>query len=312
MHVAVIGAGNMGCLYGANLARAGARVTLVDVWQEHVQAMEEQGLHMEGLHGEFVAEVAATTDPGTVSGVDLAIVCVNGYNTRQAAEAARGMLAEEGCVLTLQNGLGNLEVLTEVVGEGRIVGGLTFHSADLQAPGEVRHTNKGPTYLGELDRSKTPRLEMIRSVMERADMQPQVEDDIIATIWEKFVLNCSINPLCAIADLRPGHIREVEAFDEFQNKIIEEVLALIEAKGVVLADPDPLVTIKAYSAKKFHRVSMQQHLLRERRTEIDSLNGYVARESERLGLKAPYNDALTRIVKGRQYQPEGAREHIPE
>ena len=222
------------------------------------------------------------------------------------------MLAEEGCVLTLQNGLENLEVLTEVVGEGRIVGGLTFHSADLQAPGEVRHTNKGPTNLGELDRNETPRLEMIRSVMERADMQPQVEDDIIATIWGKFVLNCSINPLCAIADLRPGHIREVEAFDEFQSKIIEEVLALIEAKGVVLADPDPLATIKAYSAKKFHRVSMQQHLLRSRPTEIDSLNGYVARESERLGLKAPYNDALTRIVKGRQYQPEGEREHIPE
>ena len=99
--------------------------------------------------------------------------------------------------------------------------------------------------------------------------------------------------------MRPGHIREVEAFDEFQSKIIEEVLALIEAKGVVLADPDPLATIKAYSAKKFHRVSMQQHLLRARPTEIDSLNGYVARESERLGLKAPYNDALTRIVKGR-------------
>ena len=307
MHIAVIGAGNMGCLYGANLARAGERVTLVDVWQEHVQAMQEQG-----LHGEFVAEVAATTDPGEVSGVDLAIVCVNGYNTRQAAEAAGGMLAEEGCVLTLQNGLGNLEVLTEVVGEGRIVGGLTFHSADLQEPGKVRHTNKGPTYLGELDHNKTPRLETIRSAMERAGMQPQVEDDIIATIWGKFVLNCSIDPLCAIADLRPGHIREVEAFDEFQSKIIEEVLALIEAKGVVLADPDPLATIKAYSAKKFHRVSMQQHLLRARPTEIDSLNGYVARESERLGLKAPYNDALTRIVKGRQYQPEGEREHIPE
>ena len=89
MHIAVIGAGNMGCLYGANLARAGERVTLVDVWQEHVQAMQEQGLHMEGLHGEFVAEVAATTDPGEVSGVDLAIVCVNGYNTRQARPRRR-------------------------------------------------------------------------------------------------------------------------------------------------------------------------------------------------------------------------------
>ena len=312
MHIAVIGAGNMGCLYGANLARAGEQVTLLDVWEEHLQAIQEKGLAMEGLHGEFVAEVAATTDPGTVSGVDVAIVCVNGYNTRAAAEAACGMLAAEGCVLTLQNGLGNLEILTEVLGEGRVVGGLTFHSADLQAPGQVRHTNKGPTYLGELDRAKTARLETIRGAMERAGMQPQVEEDIVATMWGKFVLNCSINPLCAISDLRPGHICEVEAFDEFQSKIVEEVLALIAAKGIQLADPTPLESIKKYSAKKFHRVSMQQHLLRGRPTEIDSLNGYVVRESERLGLQAPYNDALTRIVKGRQYQPEGEREHIPE
>jgi 2-dehydropantoate 2-reductase len=312
MHIAVVGAGNMGCLYGANLARVGEQVTLVDVWAEHVLAMHERGLAMEGLHGEFTAEVAATTDPGAVSGVDLVIVCVNGYNTRAAAEAAQGMLAEDGCVLTLQNGLGNVEVLTEVLGESLVVGGLTFHSADLQAPGQVRHTNKGPTYLGELDRAQTERLERIRAMMERAGMQPQVEEDILVTMWGKFVLNCGINPLCAIADLRPGHIREVEAFDEFQSKIIEEVLALIAAKGIQLPDPTPLETIKTYCAKKFHRVSMQQHLLRGRPTEIDSLNGYVVRESERLGLQAPYNDALTRIVKGRQYQPEGEREHIPE
>jgi 2-dehydropantoate 2-reductase len=312
MHIAVVGAGNMGCLYGANLARAGEQVTLIDVWQEHVQAMQEQGLTMQGLHGEFVAEVAATTDPNTVSEVDLVVICVNGYNTGAAAEAAQVMLAPDGCVLTLQNGLGNIEILTEVLGDDRVVGGLTFHSADLQAPGQVRHTNKGPTYLGELDRRQTERLETIRAMMQRAGMQPQVEADIVATMWGKFVLNCSINPLCAIADLRPGHIREVEAFDEFQTKIVEEVLALIAAKGIELPDPTPLQSIKTYSAKKFHRVSMQQHLLRGRPTEIDSLNGYVVRESQRLGLSAPYNDALTRIVKGRQYQPEGERQHIPE
>ena len=273
MHIAVVGAGNMGCLYGANLARAGEQVTLIDVWQEHVQAMQEQGLTMQGLHGEFVAEVAATTDPNTVSEVDLVVICVNGYNTGAAAEAAQVMLAPDGCVLTLQNGLGNIEILTEVLGDDRVVGGLTFHSADLQVPGQVRHTNKGPTYLGELDRRQAERLETIRAMMQRAGMQPQVEADIVATMWGKFLLNCSINPLCAIADLRPGHIREVVAFDEFQIQIVEEVLALIAAKGIELPDPTPLQSIKTYSVKKFHRVSMQQHLLRGRPTEIDSLNG---------------------------------------
>ena len=139
MHIAVVGAGNMGCLYGANLARADEQVTLIDVWQEHVQVMQEQGLTMQGLHGEFVAEVAATTDPNTVSEVDLVVICVNGYNTGAAAEAAQAMLAADGCVLTLQNGLGNIEILTEVLGDDRVVCGLTFHSADLQAPPGAAH-----------------------------------------------------------------------------------------------------------------------------------------------------------------------------
>jgi 2-dehydropantoate 2-reductase len=180
------------------------------------------------------------------------------------------------------------------------VGGLTFHSADLQAPGRVRHTNEGPTDLGELDRARSERVEMIRAVLERAVMKPVVEDDIVSTIWGKFVHNCSINSLCAMADLRPGHIREIAAFDEFQTRIIEVVLALVKAKGIQI-----LESIKAYCAKKFHRVSMQQHVDRGRQTEIDSLNGYVVRESERLGLAAPYNDALTRLMKGREYRPEG-------
>jgi peroxiredoxin len=113
-----------------------------------------------------------------------------------------------------------------------------------------------------------------------------------------------INALCAITQLRPGHIREVPELDQFQTYIIEEVLALVRAKGITLPDPNPLESIKAYCAKKFHRVSMLQHLARGQQTEIDALNGYVARESEKLGLAAPYNDALTRLMKGVQYRPE--------
>ena len=304
MHYAIIGAGNIGSLYGANLARTGNDVTLIDINQEHIDAIARDGLHMTGLHGEFTADVAATTDPSTVSNVDVAIVCVNGYATEAAANTAKSVLKPDGYALSLQNGLGNLEVLEATLGNGRALGGITFHSADLQAPGRVEHTNHGPTYIGELDKQRTQRVEQLASDLERAEMDPHIEPDIMRTIWGKFVHNCGLNAICAITDLRPGYIRDVPELDEFQTQIIEETLALVTAKGIQLEDPDPITLIKDYSASKFHRVSMTQHLDRGMRTEIDSLNGYVARESLHHGLTAPANDALTKLMKGREYLPK--------
>ena len=115
MHFAVIGAGNMGCVYGANLARIGEDVTMIDVWQDHVTAMREHGLHMSGLHGDFVAKVDATTNPAEAQKADVAIITVNAYNARDAAESAKVLLKEDGCVLTLQNGLGNVALAKNVI-----------------------------------------------------------------------------------------------------------------------------------------------------------------------------------------------------
>lgn len=308
MQIAVIGAGNIGCVYGANLARIGEQVTLIDVWEEHVRQIRAHGLRMDGLHGEFTAMLGAVTDPAEAPKADVAVICVNTYNTRDAARAAGVALKDSGYALTLQNGVGNVEILTEILGAGRVMAGLSFHSGDLKAPGHVSHTNQGPTYLGELDRSRSPRLLAIAEMLAKADLEPVLEPDIMVTIWSKFVHNCGINAICAITNLRPGHIREIPALDEFQSHIINETLALVRRKGIALPDPDPLSTIKAYCAKKFHRVSMFQHLERGRQTEIDALNGYVARESRKLGLAAPFSEALTMLMCGRQYQPESLRE----
>ena len=305
IHIAILGAGNMGSLYGANLARIGQRVTFIDPWVEHVEAIRSRGLRMDGLHGEFVVSADAAIDASDVTSVDVAIVLVNAYATLEAAKTAKAILKADGFALTLQNGLGNIEALTSVLGKDRVVAGLSFHSADLKGPGEVTHSNHGPTYLGEIDRAKSSRLEMLRGLMDEAEMNPVVEDDIVATTWGKFVLNCGLNAICAITDLRPGHIREVPDLDDFQTRIIEEAVALVRAKGIEIPEEDPLSVIKTYGAKKFHRVSMLQHLARGRRTEIDALNGYVAKESEKLGLSAPCNDALTRLMKGRHYVPKG-------
>ncbi|MCI0622947.1 MAG: 2-dehydropantoate 2-reductase [Acidobacteria bacterium] len=302
MQFAVIGAGCMGCVYGANLARAGEQVVLIDVWEEHVRRIRADGLRMDGLHGTFTVPVEAVTDPAAAPKADVALICVNAYATREAAQAASVVLKDSGYALTLQNGLGNVESLKEVLGTKRVLGGLTFHSGDLRGPGHVSHTNTGPSYLGELDKSRTQRLAALCEVMESARMNPVPVDDIMAVIWNKFVLNCAINAVCAGTGVRPGHIRQVPELDEFQTQIINETLTLLKVKGISIPDSDPLKTIKAYCAEKFHRPSMLQQLERGRVTEIDALNGYVVRESRKLGLAAPYSDALTSLIKGREYR----------
>ena len=302
MHFAIIGAGSVGCLYGGNLARIGEQVTMIDIWDEHIQAMQSNGLQVSGLHGDFTVQVAATTDPSQVENADVALICVNSYDTIKAAQSAQTVLKEGGYAVTLQNGLGNVEALTEVLGQDRVVGGMILQSADMPGPGQVNHTNHGPVHMGELGEAQTDRLSVLAKVFTKAEMNPVIEDDIMTTIWGKFVHNCGVNAICAITDLRPGYIHQVPMLDEFQTKIIEETLALVQARDITLPDPDPLSSIKAFCASKFHRPSMVQHLMGGKQTEIDSLNGYVARESEKLGLAAPYSDALTRLIKGLEHR----------
>jgi len=303
LQFAVIGAGSLGCVYGGNLARIGQRVCFVDIWQEHVQRIRSEGLRVEGLTGSFTVSCDAAANAREVPQADVAIVCVNAYSTEQAAHTAKMLLKPEGYCLTLQNGVGNVEKLTAVLGTGRVLAGLSFQSGDLVGPGHVRHTNNGPTYLGELDRSQTPRLKRLAELFEQGGLNPVLVPDIVSTIWEKFIHNCGINAIAALTGLRPGHFQEVPTLGEFQMKIIEETVAMLRAKGVSIPHRDYVGDIKEYCAHKFHRVSMMQHLLRGQRTEIDALNGYVAAESKKLGLEAPYNTALTQLIHGREYKP---------
>ena len=300
MRIVVIGAGSLGCVYGGNLARIGQEVGFLDVREDHVEKIKNFGLEVDGLSGHFTARAAAATSAEELGEADAVLICVNAYATSEAAEAAKQILRSDGYCLTLQNGVGNVEALTQALGAERVLAGLSFQSGDLEGPGKVRHTNNGPTYLGELDRSRSKRLTEISEMFSQAGMNPVLVDDIVATIWAKFIHNCGINAICAITGLRPGQIQEVSELDEFQTRIIEETVAVVRAKGGSVIEADPVQAVKEYCAHKFHRPSMMQHLDRGQRTEIDALNGYVARESARMGLPAPCSDALTRLIKGRE------------
>ena len=180
MKIVVIGAGNMGCVYGANLARIGQDVTLIDTWTDHVRSIQENGLKMEGLSGTFTVKVGATTSSHNLEGADLALICVNSYVTADASRSAAEVLGDSGFCLTLQNGAGNVEIIENALGKGRVLAGLSFQSGDLAGPGLVFHTNNGPTYLGELDGAQTDRLRLLANLFAQAGLNPVLVDDIVA------------------------------------------------------------------------------------------------------------------------------------
>ncbi len=298
MRFCVIGAGSMGSLYGGLLARAGFDVTLVDVWQDHVDAIRRDGLHLDGITGDLRIPIRATSRVEDASPVDCAIILTDANSTREAAEAARRVLGEVGFALTLQNGIGNVETLGEVLRGGRVMGGTSNHSAALRAPGHVTHTHAAPTWIGELDGRPTGRLRETEQALAKAGFTPVVVDNILAHVWNKFVLNCGINAISAVTGLRLGELVRSPPVDELQTRVIEEVLAVVRAKGVRLIDDDPMRTIKDHCRKKYNKPSTLQHVEQGKRTEIDALNGALVREARRLGVPTPYNDALTLILKG--------------
>ncbi len=300
----VVGAGAMGLLY-AGLLAPHSSVTVLDGWRAQIDALQSQGLTLTGVGGVKRPPVRAVhlRDVAALrSSADIVIALTGAAGSREAAEAAAVVLRPDGYLLTLQNGVGNIEAYEAALGPGRVLAGLSYHSAALRQPATAEHTHKGPTWIGEIDRSKTERLAALIALMERADCQPRPVDDVVSYVWTKFIHNCAINAVCAIGGLRVGEIPLTPGADELQTKIIEEAVAVVKARGHALADPDPMAAIKAFCRIKFNKPSMLQHMEASRETEIDALNGAVVREGRALGIATPYNEAVTWMVRSMQHQ----------
>lgn len=297
-----MGAGAMGCLYGGHLAEAGVDVSLVDVWREHVDAINAKGLHMTGVSGDRVVHVPATTDPETVGKVDLVLLFVKSYDTAQAMRDSGSLIGGDTYVLTLQNGLGNLEAITEAVGAGRVLGGTTSHGSTLVGPGEIRHAGVGPTVIGTLDGGSRSMAETAADMFNGAGLQTRVSGDVRGDIWGKVLVNLGINALTALTGLRNGQLLEIPELRLLMRLAVEEGMMVAEADGVDLGPLDHLAHVyEVAEATGANRSSMLQDVDRRRRTEIDALNGAVVGLGEKLGVETPVNRALTALVKGLEH-----------
>jgi len=297
MRIAVVGAGAMGSLFGGKLSAAAA-VTLLDPWTEHVNAMRRDGLRIAELDGsETTISVNATTDPSAVPAADLAIVFVKAHATGQASQWASGFLASDGLALTLQNGVGNAETMAEVLGEERVVAGVTSHGATLLGPGRVRHAGFGPTHIAARPEI-AGKLADVAAVFEQAGFEVHLSDDLDSLVWGKLIVNVGINALTGILRVPNGQLVEIPAAGELMAQAVAEAVAVCEARGVTLPYGDPLGRVREVArATATNRASLLQDVLRGVPTEIGVINGAIVREGKRLGVPTPVNELIVTTIR---------------
>lgn len=297
--VVMIGAGAMGGVIAGALARAGVRLSIIDTDAAHVAAINRHGLCVDGLGDGAPLSVPAMTEPDRDAWADLAIVMAPSYETMNAARTAARVLRSGGVAVSMQNGLGNAEILVEALGAARVFMGSTRASADRPAPGRPRVTRIDPSRLGELDGAARRRSACLAAWLTAGGLPTEMSDNITGVLWSKFIHNCGINALSAVTGLTMGEVSRTPGLAALRWQVIDEALAVARAKGVALEYPDPVPELKRHTWRKFTRPSMLQHVEAGRPIEIDALNGWLLGEAEALGIEAPANRMLTGLARGR-------------
>ncbi|MEM4699885.1 MAG: 2-dehydropantoate 2-reductase [Candidatus Nezhaarchaeales archaeon] len=298
MRALVMGAGSIGSLFAAFLARQGWRVAIV-ARRPHVEAVRAGGLRVEGPLGSFTVKVEAYEDAGCLrEAPDVVLITVKAYDTRQACLQVRRLIELGAVPVCLQNGLGVEEEASQALGT-RAFRAVTSNGAMLSEPGLVRHTGLGETLIG----AGHPALEELASALSASGLPTRTVEDVRGVVWLKTLINAGINPLGALTGLRNGELLEVGWLRELMRRVVEEGRGVALKRGVALSEDPVEATFRVARATANNKNSMLQDLERGRRTEVDYINGAIAREAEGLGMEAPLNRALTMLIKAMEGAP---------
>jgi 2-dehydropantoate 2-reductase len=303
MKIAVLGGGGaMGGLFGGYLARAGEDVVLVDVSQPSVDAINRDGLAIEEKDGSTVRlRVKASSKPIDVGPVDLIVNFVKCYNTEAAVTAAAPMLGASTAILTLQNGWGNADRIAAAAGKSRVMVGLTYHSGTLLGPGRVKHSGIGMTHVGELDGSKSRRLESAVEAFRKAGIETAASSRIIDEIWKKLALNVCTLPTSALLHFPAHELIQHEGTIALMQGLLDEVVTVAKAQGIDLDRAERWQAITSLLKQAIGaRASMLQDVEANRQTEIDVVNGAIVEAGKRHSAPTPLNDAMVWMVKSLQ------------
>jgi 2-dehydropantoate 2-reductase len=301
MKICVLGAGSLGCAIGGTLAAAGADVTLINRRADHVNAIRRNGLILRTAQGDTRVNVHAATNAVGLGTMDLVIVLVKSFDTRSAMQGALSLLGERTTVLSLQNGLGHEEVLTELVGKERVLAGKTYVGGLLVGPGVVVAGTAGKeTLIGELQATGSARANAIATLFNEAGLTTTVCADIRATMWDKLLVNVATGALSGITGLPYGALYQVPEVEACAIAAVAEAMAVAQASGIALSMKDPHEAwVKAASGLPYEfKASMLQSLEKGSVTEVDYINGAVVERGAALGVPTPVNRTLMACIKG--------------
>ncbi|KVC63754.1 2-dehydropantoate 2-reductase [Burkholderia ubonensis] len=303
MRIAILGAGAMGSLFGGLLAEAGEDVTLIDVNDAHLDAIRRDGLRIENDRGErrittLRAVRPDAAQPARGEPFDLLIVFTKSLHTRAALDGVRALLAARTAVLTLQNGLGNVETLRAFVPPERILVGVTTWPADVVGPGHVRSHGAGAIRMMTADGAPRPIASAAAAALTRAGLACELDADVWAAIWEKVAFNAALNTLCAVTGCTVDQLGACDDGPRVALAIVAETAAVARAKGIAV-DPERIAdkVRHAIDAHRGHRPSMLQDVLAGRRTEIDAINGAVVAAAREAGVAVPHTETLLGLVR---------------
>jgi 2-dehydropantoate 2-reductase len=297
MRVCVVGCGAVGSLFAAHLATLeDVEVWAYDVVEEHVAAINAHGLRLTG-RAELVAAVKASADPAAIPPCDFGIVATKSMFTA-AAIAATAHAFSDGAVCSVQNGVGNEELIAEYV--PRVIRGTTFPAGRVTAPGVVQMDVAGDTWIGPFEErpASIEEVAALADAMTRGGMPAKALADARGAQWTKLIFNAASNPLGALTGLTQGRLCELPATRALISGLVAEGVAVAAALGITLdSDPEALIDHSAQVAYD-HRASMLQDAQAHRRTEVDALNGGIARFGARHGVPTPLNDAMVALISG--------------
>ncbi|MEW6718253.1 MAG: 2-dehydropantoate 2-reductase [Chloroflexota bacterium] len=293
-HILICGTGALANLFAARLVASGAEITILGNWPEGLAALREFGVRLVQSDGtERTFAVRATNDPEACQGVRYALVLVKAWQTERTARQLTVCLASDGLALTLQNGLGNDQILTQHLGRERVALGVTTTGATLMGPGCVRPGGEGVISLGE-----HPGLGPLKVLLKQAGFKVETIDDVDALVWGKLVINAAINPLTALLRVPNGELVERASARLLMQDLAQETAAVAEAKGIRLPFYDPVAAAEDVARRTAsNRSSMLQDVTRGAPTEIDAICGAIVREGERQGVPTAVNRALWLLVK---------------
>ena len=300
MKICIVGCGAVGSLFAAHLAKAGeAEVWAYDVWKDHTDAIRKSGLRLSGA-AEFTARLQATSDPNELPQCEYGIVATKAIHTRSAIAQTAHAFAH-GAVCSVQNGVGNEEIIAEHV--KYVIRGTTFPAGHPIAPGHIGYDIKGDTWIGPFEPTQTPmdRVEKLAGLMTRSGMNTIALQDARGAQWTKLIFNASTNPVGALTLLHHGAATRFKPTGGLFEDLIREGEAVASALGIQLHGDARQLVQKGANAPGKHRASMLQDVLAKRQTEVDFMNGAIVKWGEQTGVPTPLNRVLWELIKGLEH-----------